>query len=187
MTTRDSIVNLADDLIRDKGINAFSFYDISKRIGIKTSSIHYHFPTKSDLGIAVIKDQIEKFEILKKENEGKDPVKKLQALLSIYSRINADHKICLVGSLSTDFNTIDTTIKAELKRFSTLMLDWVTEILEEGKSKKVFSYHVPARTKAILIITNLLAIVQLSRLTSSDDFEIVKKAIVKELTLKPNK
>jgi AcrR family transcriptional regulator len=184
MTTKDSIVNLADDLIRDKGYNAFSFYDISKSIGIKTASIHYHFPAKSDLGSAVIKKQIEKFESLKKELEGKDPLKKLQAFFSIYARIKADHKVCLVGSLATDFNTLDENIKAELKAFSGMMLNWVTGILQEGKNKKVFFFRVPARTKAILIITNMLAIVQLSRLTNDKDFEIVKRATIKELTSK---
>jgi TetR/AcrR family transcriptional repressor of nem operon len=187
MTTQDAIVDLADDLIRDKGYNAFSFHDIAKRIGIKTASIHYHFPTKGDLGVAVIKKQVEKFEVLRAEFSGKDPMKKLQAFFSIYSRVQADHKICLVGSLSTDLHTLDKKVKAELKIFAGLLLDWVTKILEEGRTKKVFSFHVPPRTKAILLITNMLAIVQLSRLTGDHDFDIVKKATIKELTLKQAK
>ena len=74
MTTRDTIIQVADHLIRYKGFNAFSFKDISIAIGIKTASIHYHFPTKTDLGIATIKRHIERLEALKAELENKSPL-----------------------------------------------------------------------------------------------------------------
>ncbi|MBN2350075.1 MAG: TetR/AcrR family transcriptional regulator [Bacteroidales bacterium] len=181
MTTKDEIINLADSLIRDKGYNAFSFNDISKAIGIKTSSIHYYFPTKSDLGISVIKEQSKRFNILIKELADKSPEVKLEEFFNMYAQIKSDNKICLVGSLATDFNTIDKTVKNELKKFAEQILNWVTEILTEGKEKNIFSFQVNVRTKAIMIISNMLAIVQLSRLTNNDDFEAVKKAIIIEL------
>lgn len=180
-TTRDVIIQLADDLVRDKGFNAFSFHDIAKTIGIKTASIHYHFPTKTDLGIAIIKEQTKRFEQYKIAYEKEDPAKKLEAFFSIYSRIKSENKVCLVGSLSTDLNTMDEAIKKELKVFSEKVLDWVTQILKEGKSKKIFSFNSTPRTKALMIITNMLAIVQLSRLTSEEDLMLVQKAILKEI------
>lgn len=182
MTTKETIINLADNFIRHKGYNAFSFYDISKSVGIKTASIHYHFPTKGDLGVAVIKEHIRKFEALKIKVAEKDSLKKMNTFFSIYSNVKADDNICLVGSLATDFHTVEGRVKDELKVFAGMVLKWVTEILEEGKAKKVFFFNELPRTKAILIITNMLAIVQLSRLTSDKDFNIVKKSIIKELT-----
>ncbi len=184
MTTREEIIDTADMFIRDRGYNAFSFNDISKTIGIKSASIHYHFPTKSDLGVSVIKEHIRKFDILKNELAGKSPKKKLEGFFSIYSQIKSEDKVCLVGSLATDFNTIDENVKEQLILFSDQILDWVTEILKEGKGMHVFNFQMPARTKAIMIISNMLAIVQLSRLTKDEDFKIVKAAIAKELIQK---
>ena len=181
MTTRETIIDTADQLIRSKGFNAFSFKDISNKIGIKTASIHYHFPTKSDLGIATIKEHIERFEHLKKEFADKSPLQKLNGFLSIYSQIKSENKVCLVGSLATDLNTVDHNIKSELQTFAELVLLWITEILAEGKKQKVFEFNTIPRTKALLIITNILAIVQLSRLTNDEDFEIVREAIIKDL------
>lgn len=181
MSTKDIIISSADELVRTKGYNAFSFKDISANVGIRTASIHYHFPTKTDLGVAVIKDHIHRFDVLKTQLSRKSPLVKLQGFLNMYAQIIAENKVCLVGSLATDLHTVEEPIKKELKKFAQQVLSWVTEIVTEGKQQGVFEFQVLPRTKALLIITNVLAIAQLSRLTSVNDFDIVKAAILKEL------
>ena len=184
MTTREQIIQLADTLIRENGYNAFSFYDISKTVGIKTSSIHYHFPAKSDLGTAVIEQNIERLNLLKEKYKSKSAIENLDKFLAIYSAIKYENKVCLVGSLAPDFNTLDEKVQDKLKIFSEAMIDWVSNFLEEGRNSNVFQFEGKSRTKAILIITNMLAIVQLSRLTSDQDFETIKDTVKKELIKK---
>ncbi len=182
MATRASIIQLADTLIRKKGYNAFSFNDISKEVGIKTASIHYHFPTKSDLGVAVIQSHIEELKQIIEHYQCKSPVERLEKFLDIYTRIHTEGKVCLVGSLCSDLHTVDESMKQTLHSFAFLMLDWVTEFLEEGRCKCFFRFNGNARTKAMMIIGNMLAAVQLSRLTGSDSFNAVKDTTYKELT-----
>jgi len=43
------ILTVAEGLIQSQGYNTFSYRDIANQVGVKTSSIHYHFPTKADL------------------------------------------------------------------------------------------------------------------------------------------
>lgn len=184
MNTREQIIQLADSLIREKGYNAFSFYDISKSVGIKTASIHYHFPAKSDLGIAVIEDHLHHLNLVMKKFESKAPIERLDKFFSIYTSIKNENKVCLVGSLATDFNTLDKKIQARLKVFSDTMLAWVIRFLEEGREDNVFQFRGSSRTKAIMIIGNMLAIVQLSRLTFDKDFKAIKDTIKQELIRK---
>lgn len=181
MTTKENIIDKADQLIRDKGYNAFSFKDISNDIGIKTASIHYHFPTKSDLGVATIKEHIARYETLKEKVANESPLIQLESFLAVHTKIKHDNKVCIVGSLATDLNTLDQSIKEELKIFAKLVIDWLTEVLTEGKEQKIFDFQTSARTKALMIITNMVAIVQLSRLTNDDDFELVRETILTEL------
>lgn len=180
--TRESIIALADQLIRERGFNAFSFHDISKTIGIKTSSIHYHFPTKSDLCISIIRKQEELLRKIMESVEGKDPLVRLKRFISIYSNIVSENKVCLVGSLCTDLNTVEEPVKKELQQMAGNILDWVTEILKEGRDQKVFSFKTTPRTKALLVISNMLAMVQLCRLTGRASFDTVREALIKELT-----
>jgi AcrR family transcriptional regulator len=181
MSTRDEIIHLTDRLIRDKGFNGFSFHDLSKKIGIKTASIHYHFPTKGDLGVATIKEQWKSLDALKDSLANKSPWQKLNGFFSIYEKAKSEKMVCLVGSLATDLNTVDQKVKVELTNLADAILIWLTETLDEGKSGGAFHFNVPARTKALMIITNMLGIVQLMRLTGQEDFEAVKKSIIKEL------
>ncbi len=184
MSKREEIIQLADTLIRQKGYNAFSFYEISDSVGIKTASIHYHFRTKSDLGVAVIEQQSEDLKRWIENSKKRSTEEKLDRFFSIYAKIRQENKVCLVGSLATDFHTLDKKIQCKLKAFSELMLDWVSGFLEEGKNENVFGFDGSPRTRALIIISNMLAIVQLSRLTNDSDFEVVKTSIKNDLLKK---
>jgi len=50
----EEILDLAETLIQTRGYSAFSYQDIADSLGIRKASIHYHFPSKTDLGIAVV-------------------------------------------------------------------------------------------------------------------------------------
>ena len=52
---RSAILDVAERRIRAHGYNGFSFREIADEIGIKSASVHYHFPTKADLAAAVAK------------------------------------------------------------------------------------------------------------------------------------
>ena len=48
-TTRDLILDAAQERVRRGGYNGFSFRDLAQDVGIKSASIHHHFPTKEQL------------------------------------------------------------------------------------------------------------------------------------------
>jgi AcrR family transcriptional regulator len=182
MDTRTTIVDTADQLIRKKGYNAFSFHDIARVVGIKTASVHYHFPTKTELGLGVLSGQLEAVEALKKSTAGRSAGVRLKAFLSIYTQARTENKICVVGSLGSDFNTLEEPIRRALKKLTAVILAWVTDILEEGRRKKEFHFEGAPRTKALMIVTNMLAALQLTRLTGARDFALIKQTILKDLT-----
>lgn len=178
LSTREQIIQLTDTLIRDQGYNAFSFYDISKKLKIKNASIHYYFPTKTDLGVALLETHTERLQKLKASVEGKDALTKIKAFLSIYNSIHTEGRVCLVGSLATDLKTVEPRMAKALKAFSNEILEWVTTILKDGKEDKTFSFSETPRTKALMIITNMLAAVQLTRLTGEKDFITIRENVL---------
>ena len=49
----EHLMDLAEARIRDKGYAGFSFRDLAAEAGIKSASVHHHFPTKAKLAAAV--------------------------------------------------------------------------------------------------------------------------------------
>jgi len=181
MSKREEIIRRADTLIREKGYNAFSFYDIAAQVGIKTASVHYHFPTKTDLGIAVVDWQTTQLQSQIDALKGRSPRENLDGFLSIYDRIQKEDKVCIVGSLAPDFNTLDSKLQQRLKGFSAALLAWVGQFLEAGKKEKVFIFVGSPRTRALMIITSMMAAVQICRLTDPVDYGHIKKNIINDL------
>ena len=54
MDRANTILDIAERRMRQTGYNAVSYRDIASEIGIKSASLHYHFPKKEDLGIALV-------------------------------------------------------------------------------------------------------------------------------------
>ena len=52
--TAELILDAAQVLVQEVGFNGFSYAHIAEKVGIRTASIHYHFPNKEDLGEALI-------------------------------------------------------------------------------------------------------------------------------------
>jgi TetR/AcrR family transcriptional regulator, transcriptional repressor for nem operon len=52
---KTAILDAAERRMRHGGFGGFSFREIAADVGIKSSSVHYHFPTKEDLAAAVIR------------------------------------------------------------------------------------------------------------------------------------
>src|SRR5579859_7606516 len=97
ISTRERIIQLTDGLIRDQGYNAFSFYDIASKLKIKNASIHYYFPTKTDLGLALLESHTTKLHNLQQSVKEKSSLSKIKAFLSIYDTIHAEGRVCIVG------------------------------------------------------------------------------------------
>jgi TetR/AcrR family transcriptional repressor of nem operon len=49
-----AIMDAAERRMRKGGFSGFSFREIAADVGVKSSSVHYHFPTKENLAAAVI-------------------------------------------------------------------------------------------------------------------------------------
>lgn len=182
--TRNQIVVLGDRLIRLRGYNAFSYHDISSELKIKNAAVHYHFKSKEDLGIEIIKNTFHLFQLLKEELKNDDfgELQKLNAFLDIYSKAKNEEKVCLVGALAPAYYTLPESMQKELNKMAHDILNFVADLLEKGREKHVFFFTISAQTKALLIITNMIASLQINRLLGKNGFDEIRDAVVRELT-----
>ncbi|THB78487.1 MAG: TetR/AcrR family transcriptional regulator [Desulfobulbaceae bacterium] len=106
--TREKILDVAEELIRSVGVNAMSYKHISEAVGIRKASIHHHFPKKDDLVDELLnRCQTSYGAHYASIIEGDDPAPdQLRNLARIFEDGLVTNKLCVVGSISTDRNTL---------------------------------------------------------------------------------
>lgn len=175
--TKEKILELGELLIRDKGYNAFSYQDIAGALSMKNAAIHYHFPHKESLAIEILRNSREAFDALIEEHRGSTSTEKFAEFIKIYTRSSERGMICLVGAMVTDFHTLTDDVKTELKAVMDDILGKLISILQEGKDNKEFIFKEEARIKALLIITNMIAGLQVARVTGQQDYRAIEHAV----------
>jgi len=181
--TREKIIELGENLIRTKGYNAFSYQDISSELGIKNAAIHYYFPSKENLATSIVKTNIQLFEEMtgNMQSRGFDEWQQLETFIKIYTKSHREQKRCIVGSLGPDISSLSENTVAELRRMSQIILAWLTAALALGREKGLFVFTEEPQTKALLILSSLVASLQLARLIDKIEYKSFCNAILEDL------
>lgn len=178
--SKRTILNLAESLLQDKGFNGFSYAHIASELGVKNAAIHYHFPTKEDLSIAVVRRYRERFKLWINNSRVRDlsPEEKLDWFFSIYTNMRADKgKVCLVGSMEAEFNSIPQGLQGEVQTLHKEMLDWLRATLTEGRGAGAFQFTGEPANKAALIMSTLQGGLQMARALGTRKFRDVIEQI----------
>jgi TetR/AcrR family transcriptional repressor of nem operon len=181
LPTRDDILYLADELIRRKGFNAFSYADISGVMEIRNSAVHYHFPTKSELGQAVVDKEMERLRAYRRRTAGESGEEQLKYLVTVFYRNSQLDYICLMGSLLPDFATFDSDMQYKVSEMSRIILDWMTDNLERGRGEGKLTFEGKASDRAALVISTLLSSLLLVRVQGSSIFAQMVDRLLQDL------
>lgn len=171
-STKDKILHNALDLLQTRSYNAFSYRDIAERLNIKKASIHYHFPSKTDLGVKILQDYrtyiIGLINDLEKRTD--DPAKKLRAFFSYFKGIiRKGDKICTECILSAEYNTLPETMQKELQGLFDDHHSWLAGVLEEGRKSGIFSFTESPEDKAIMLKATVQGALTIARAFGKPD------------------
>ena len=97
-SAKEAILAAAKRAAQAHGYNGLNFRDLADEVGIKAASIHYHFPSKADLGAAVARryweDTASSLEAMVAENP--DPVRCLRQYPEMFRKALATgNRMCL--------------------------------------------------------------------------------------------
>lgn len=156
------ILEAAEKMVRQGGYNAFSFRDIAKEVGIKSSSVHYHFATKEDLGAAVAKYYTDKF--LSSLGEPEEIIKANKNPIKLYTKafkdaLIKDKRICLCSLLGAEIDSLPPQVATQTREFFKRNIDWLTNaytLLDEKKGAKNKAIKTLALLEGGMIISNVL-------------------------------
>lgn len=133
--TRQEIMSISKRMVQARGYNALSFREVAKEVGVKSASIHYHFPTKGDLAAALARRYTDEGGAYL---EGLLAVSQDRAfLMENYTRIFRlalvdDNRMCLCGIMAAEHHDLPVEVRAEIDRFTEVNVQWLVKVLSLG-------------------------------------------------------
>lgn len=166
--TRETLVNLAEDAMCTRGFGGFSYADIARDAGISKASIHHHFPSKQDLGLAVLdrygERLVEQLALIAKSSRSGGQA--LAAIIGLYrTKAGSGGMLCLCAALSADAHAIDARIRDALRRINDLVAAAIEEVLIAGRRDRSISVGGDPRSEAESILAMLQGAQLMARVT----------------------
>jgi len=151
------ILDVAQEFVQTRGFNAFSFGEVAERIGVKPAAIHYHFPTKFDLGVALMRRYRNRLHasLAKIDELQFSPRRKLERYFALfYATLRPDNRMCLCGMLATEMPTLNDAMRDEVRGFVEDNEIWLTRLLGEGRKSGTLDFDgSPAAAARIIYFT----------------------------------
>lgn len=163
--TPQRILDIAERLVQTRGFNGFSYADVAVALGITKASLHYHFPTKADLGRRLIERYEQRFlDALDTIDRGDvDARAKLRRYAAIYAEVLRSKRMCLCGMLASDYATLARPVQEGVRRFFDRNEEWLAEVLEAGRTAGTLRFNGPAPVAAQTLISALEGALMLAR------------------------
>ncbi len=134
--TKKNLLDSAERAARQRGYDGFSYADLAADVGIRKASIHHHFASKADLAVALMRRYYTDLEAACAEIDSNHPTgaARLNALIARYHEaLDGGQSLCLCVSFSTGTDNLSAATIAEMTRFRTMMLGWITRAFLQGQ------------------------------------------------------
>lgn len=133
ISMRDRILDAAERRARSGGYHSVSFRDIAEVVGIKSASVHYHFPTKSDLMTALAARYTRAAsDMLPPPRDYRDAVGNVAALFEASLRDN--QQMCLCGMFGAEHDALPSDVQTATRAYFTLLLDYLENARSDQKT-----------------------------------------------------
>lgn len=167
--TRSELLIQAETLVRSRGYAGFSYADLSEAVGIRKASIHHHFPTKVDLGAALVAAYDARYS---------DAMAAIRAdVLDGPGRITAYGRLylggveqglgCLCAALAIEGEALPDRLRGDIVAFFRRHLAWLEEVLREGGADGTLRPGLDPAMHARSILATLEGALLMERLFAS--------------------
>jgi TetR/AcrR family transcriptional regulator, transcriptional repressor for nem operon len=152
--TIERIFASAEAQARAGGYNAFSFREIAKDIGIKSASIHYHFPTKEDLAIALAHRYTQRFkEQLDRIPEELDASASIKRYVALFrASLTVDKKMCLCAVWAAEVDGLPVGVRKATQEFFNMNLAWLDTRLQKMPESQWNAAHILATLEGSMLL-----------------------------------
>lgn len=160
-TTRDHIIEAADQLFYQQGYANTSFADIADAVQISRGNFYYHFKSKDEILDAVINLRLAKTQKMLEQWEvgGKQPADRIRSFIHILimNQTKIKNYGCPVGTLCTELSKLEHNSLPEANKLFTLFRTWLGKQFKQlGRKTDAdkLAMHLLARSQGIATLAS---------------------------------
>ena len=147
---QSTILDAAERRIRTAGYHGFSFRELAADVGIKSSSVHHHFPTKEALGVAVARRYTDRFFAALPAGP---PEPELVLRKAFLNAIESDGQVCLCGALASGASSLPPAVAEEAKRFFEQALRYLSDrTAHSGTARRNWAAQILAQLEGAMLV-----------------------------------
>lgn len=157
MSKRETLLDIGEDLIRRRGFAGFSYADLAKAAGIQKASVHHHFPTKADFGLAVLDRYSGRhLAALNELSSCRTGGLALHNAIELYRQaVGGGDQLCLCVALSGDRELLSDDVRQALANTNAKTAQWIESVLLAGRRDRSISVGGDPSEEAIAILAQL--------------------------------
>jgi len=131
-SAKEAILVAARRSAQAHGYNGLNFRDLAAEVGVKAASIHYHFPSKADLGAAVARryreDTASALQSMSAETP--DPLHGLRRYPDLFRKaLQTGNRMCLCSFMAAEYDDLPDAVKGEVQTFADVNVAWLSGVL----------------------------------------------------------
>jgi len=180
----ERILDIAERLAQTRGFNGFSYADIAEELAVTKASLHYHFPSKAELGKRLIERYEQTFlqALGEIDRTGADARERLRCYAKIYADVLRANRMCLCGMLAAEYATLPKPMKEEMRHFFDENERWLAAVLEQGRASGSFRFTGSTLDVARSIVGSFEGAMMLARSYGDvSRFQVVADRLLAEL------
>ena len=168
-TTREHILQITRQLFTTQGFGNTSISSIIAATGVKKGNLYYHFPSKEELGLAVLLDAQEEFKVFLEESfQGHDPIEKILSSCDLLLEFLQKQNFvggCLFGNTALEMTDENSKFAAIIQE---VFDHWTGEIeghLRAGRTDGSFVSTIPLPALATMVVATIEGGIMMSRVS----------------------
>jgi TetR/AcrR family transcriptional repressor of nem operon len=186
--TAERIMNVAHQLLVERGFSAFSYADIAEAVQIRKASIHHHFPTKTALVVAVLeRHRLRMQEAYAGLDEHvSSPIDRLRKYVDYWEVCirKMTEPFCVAALLGAELPGLPEEVQTEVGKHFTCLRQWIAKNMKDGVKQKIIKLQGTAEVEAELLMAAVHGAMISARVNNSSALfkQVTANAIQRLLT-----
>ncbi len=173
--TREEILRTASRLLQLNGFNGFSYGHIAKELGVKSAAVHYHFPSKAALGVALVDRFRTRYRLWMEDAAGLPAADQLSGYVAIHRRfLERGARVCPGGVLQAELYAVPEEVQASVTQMAQEVHDWLVEVLTAGRASGELTFEGPPEAMATVVGATVQGALQMARILGAEQFDLAE-------------